>query len=245
VLVAQGKLEEALKSYRDSLAIAERLAASDRSNTGWQRDLSRSYSSIGDVLMVQGKSDEALKSYQDGLAIAEWLTSADPNYAGWQRNLSTSYNSIGDVLVAQGKLEEALKSYRNSLAITERLVALDRSNSQWQNDLQYSTHGIGSLAYKFVLARNFARALEVSDLVRHLVSDQIWVDTNRAHALMFLGRVDEARTLYLRYRGEKDVIDGKPWETVILEDFAEMRNAGLTHPLMEEIEKETTSRSRG
>jgi hypothetical protein len=43
--VAQGKLDEALKSYRDSLAIAERLAAADPSNTRWQRDLSISRSS--------------------------------------------------------------------------------------------------------------------------------------------------------------------------------------------------------
>jgi predicted negative regulator of RcsB-dependent stress response len=33
VLVAQGKLEEALKAYHDGLAIRERLAAADRSNT--------------------------------------------------------------------------------------------------------------------------------------------------------------------------------------------------------------------
>jgi hypothetical protein len=32
VLKAQGKLDEALKAYRDSLAIRERLAAADRSN---------------------------------------------------------------------------------------------------------------------------------------------------------------------------------------------------------------------
>jgi hypothetical protein len=36
--------------YRDSLAIAERLAAADRSNTQWQRDLSNSYKKVGDVL---------------------------------------------------------------------------------------------------------------------------------------------------------------------------------------------------
>jgi hypothetical protein len=29
---------------------------------------------------------------------------------------------------------------------------------------------------------------------------------------------------------------GKPWETVILEDFAELRKAGLTNPLMDKIE---------
>jgi hypothetical protein len=54
---------------------------------------------------------------------------------------------------------------------------------------------------------------------------------------MFLGRVDEARALYLRYRGEKNVQDGKPWETVVLEDFAELRKAGHTRPLMDEIKE--------
>jgi hypothetical protein len=39
VLVAQGNLAEALKSFRDGLAIAERLAQSDPGNAGWQFDL--------------------------------------------------------------------------------------------------------------------------------------------------------------------------------------------------------------
>jgi len=46
-LEQQGKLEEALKIYRDGLAIRERLAAADRSNTEWQRDLSISYEGWG------------------------------------------------------------------------------------------------------------------------------------------------------------------------------------------------------
>ena len=64
------------------------------------------------------------------------------------------------------------------------------------------------------------------------------VYTNRAHALMFLGRIDEARALYLKYRGKQDVQPGKSWEIVILEDFAELQKAGLTSSLMEEIKKE-------
>ena len=59
---------------------------------------------------------------------------------------------------------------------------------------------------------------------------------NRAHALIFLGRVDEARAIYIQYRGEK-MPDGKLWESSVLEDFAELRNAGLTHPLMDKIER--------
>ena len=37
---AQGDLAGALKSYRDSLEIREKLAGQDPNNTGWQRDLS-------------------------------------------------------------------------------------------------------------------------------------------------------------------------------------------------------------
>jgi hypothetical protein len=36
---AQGDLAGALKSYKDGLAIAERLATSDPGNAGWQYDL--------------------------------------------------------------------------------------------------------------------------------------------------------------------------------------------------------------
>ena len=116
---------------------------------------------------------------------------------------AASHNKIGDVLVAQGKPDEALKSYRDGLAIRERLAASDRSNTGWQNDFQYSIGRMGKLAYRFILDRSFASALEASDLVISLAPDTILLRTKRAHALMFLDRVDEARALYLRYRGEK------------------------------------------
>jgi hypothetical protein len=128
---------------------------------------------------------------------------------------------------------EALKSYRDSLAIRERLAASDRSNTRWQDGLRDSIGRIDN----FILARNFASTLEASDLAISLAPDTIWLRVDRAHALMFLGRVDDARALYLRYRREKDVQDGKPWETVVLEDFSELRKAGLTHPLMDEIKE--------
>ena len=81
----------ALKSYRDSLAIAERLAQSDPGNAGWQRDLSVSYEKIGDVQVAQGDLAGALKSYRDSLAIRDRLAKSDPGNAGWQRDLSVSY----------------------------------------------------------------------------------------------------------------------------------------------------------
>ena len=56
---------------------------------------------------------------------------------------------------------------------------------------------------------------------------------------MFLGREKEARALYLAYKGKPvSEQDDRLWERVIVEDFAELRKAGLTHPMMADIEKE-------
>jgi len=43
VLVAQGNLPGALASFKDSLAIRDRLAKADPNNAGWQRDVWVSY----------------------------------------------------------------------------------------------------------------------------------------------------------------------------------------------------------
>ena len=66
VLVAQGNLPEALKSYRDSLAIADRLAKSDPGNAGWQRDLSVSHGRIAIVLRRMSASADALSAFTPG-----------------------------------------------------------------------------------------------------------------------------------------------------------------------------------
>jgi hypothetical protein len=45
-----------------------------------------------------------------------------------------------------------------------------------------------------------------------------------------------ARALYLQHRREDNVRNNKSWRTAVLDDFAELRKAGLTSPLMSAIE---------
>jgi tetratricopeptide (TPR) repeat protein len=142
---------------------------------------------------------------------------------------------VGDVFKAQGKLDDALASYRDSLALRKRLAEADPSNTLWQNDLDSITDQMGALSYLFVLAGKFADALEASDEAISVAPQKIWIHTNRAHALMFLGRLEEARALYLKYGGTNNVQEEKSWETIILDDFTAIREADLTHPLMDEI----------
>src|SRR5262249_14983847 len=60
VQVAQSDLAGALTSYRDGLAIADRLAKSDPHNAFCQRDLSVSYEKVGNVQLEQGDLEGAL-----------------------------------------------------------------------------------------------------------------------------------------------------------------------------------------
>ena len=145
VQVAQGDLAGALKSYRDSLGIRERLAKSGPGNAGWQRELSVPFEKVGDVQKEQGDLAGALKSYRDSLGIRERLAKSDPGNAGWQRDLSVSFERVGDVQVTQGDLAGALKSYRDSLAIRERLATSDHGNAGWQRDLSVSFERVGNV----------------------------------------------------------------------------------------------------
>jgi hypothetical protein len=92
------------------------------------------------------------------------------------------------------------------------------------------------VAWLALFAREFTKALTVADRAHALFPDNLSIETNRAHALMFVGSGEECKALYLAYKGKP--VSGQLWEHVIVEDFAEFRKAGLTHPMMADIEKE-------
>jgi tetratricopeptide (TPR) repeat protein len=238
LLAAAGKREEALALYQKSLAIRQRLADGDKGNVQLLRALVISFRNVGDMLDGTTRTEDALAAYQQSLANAQELVRSDAGVVQWQRDLALTLLRIADVLRDSGKLKEVLDDYRQIVAIYQRLVAADRNNTPWQESLQIGIGRIGGIAYNFVLARNFAEALEAGDQAIALAPDKIWLYRNRAHALMFLDRVDEARALYLKYRGQQNVFGNKSWEIGILEGFALLQKAGLTHPLMHEIEKQ-------
>ena len=187
---AQGDLAGALKSYRDSLGIREKLAKQDPGNAGWQRDLSVSYDRVGDVQRAQGDLAGALKSYRDSLGIREKLAKQDPGNAGWQRDLSLSYQRVGDVQSAQGDLAGALKSYRDSLGIREKLAKQDPGNARWQGDLAWVSWRTGATwAEVEPKSKNEARAMveKGRDILRQLkartgltANQQKWLDAIEA-----------------------------------------------------------------
>jgi len=242
-LLADGKRAEALTNYRKALAIREQLAAAEPANASRQGDLSYVYRVLADALLADGKRAEALTNYRKAVAIREQLATAEPDNADRQTALIFVYRKLADALLADGKRAEALTNYQKVLAIREKLAAQTEQAEAAANGKPGAATAdkLGAVAWSALFAQDFDKALAASDRALALAPDKVWLLTNRAHALMFLGRVDDARSLYLQYRGAKNVQGGKSWETVILEDFAELRKAGLMHRLMDEIEKRFTA----
>jgi TPR repeat protein len=95
------------------------------------------------------------------------------------------------------------------------------------------------VAWYALLARDFPKALAASERAHQLFPEHLAIETNRAHALMFLGHEEEAKALYLGYKGKQvPEQNNETWDQVVDNDFAEFGKIGLNNPLIAEIEKQ-------
>ncbi|MCB1092917.1 MAG: tetratricopeptide repeat protein, partial [Verrucomicrobiae bacterium] len=130
-------------------AIAERLAASDPTHVGWQRDLYVSLDKLGDLAVAQGDLAGATRRFTECLAIAERLAARDPDNAVWQRDLSFSYYRIAyRICMPKGQWDEALPLMVRSLDIAEKLAMSDPTNVMWQQDARLSRQFVGEIRAK-------------------------------------------------------------------------------------------------
>jgi TPR repeat protein len=185
---------------------------------------------------------------KDDAKAREWLgLAASAGDAEAKRNLENfdflpKLLSAGDADVA-GNHREA-KRLRAELA---REIEADERRRSGKSGRR-TAEALAGLAWEELFVRNYSGALDASVRAHSLAPDVIWYEGNHAHALMFLGRVTEARELYLSHEHDSDIglpfvglNDRKSWRGATIADFAEFRSAGLTHPLMDEVQTEFTS----
>jgi serine/threonine-protein kinase len=140
-----GDWQDALGSFRESLAIRERLVRENPSVTGFQTDLASSHNNIGLLESETGHPDQALESYGKALTIRERLARENPSVTQSQSHLAQSHNNIGALQRQTAHPDRALESYGRALAIRERLARENPSVTEYQSFLARSHHNIGLL----------------------------------------------------------------------------------------------------
>ncbi|MBO0765534.1 MAG: caspase family protein [Hyphomicrobiaceae bacterium] len=236
VLEIHNDLAGALAGYRAALDINDRLAKADPANADWQSNVFFWHSKVGGVLLRQRHLAEALSSHRTALGIAERLAKANPANRGWQWSVASSTYNVAAVLYAKGDRAGALAGWRKALAIAEtQAAAAEQEETKGGGKAGKTTaEALGSLAYYALYARDFRKALAAAERAHTLAPYVIWPEINRASALALLGRSREARALYLAYKGKSTL--GDPWARVVVSDFRNLREAGLVHPMMRQVE---------
>ncbi len=176
---------------------------------------SDAYYNLGLAFVNQENFDGAIAEFKKAIEL-------DPNN-------SDAHGNLGVALFNQKNIDGAIAEFKKA-------IELDPNNSNAHDNLGAAAGNLGNLAYQSLLIKEFEKSLDASDRAIAAAPSLVWLYSNRAHALMFLGRLDEARKLYQDHRGE-EAQGKKMWEDVIRDDFDEMRRRGLTNPLMDEIEQ--------
>jgi YD repeat-containing protein len=186
----------------------------------------------GDDEQKRGDYVAALARYTAGLTrIARGATQEPTNIRG-QLALADIHDRIANTRQAMNDRAGAAQSLT---AETEILLALTQHqlDATSRDDV---TERLGNHSYVLLFIGEDKKALDTADVAIALAPDKRWILTNKAHALMFLDQTEAARALYLApdNRG-REMPDGNTWEADITNDFAELRKAGRTNPLMDEV----------
>ena len=200
------------------------------------------------------------KDYESAIADAEELIKLDPRISTSHNLAARLYLSKGDTGGAIAELTKAIElepnrpTYYHNRAVS-RIKAGDYSNALIDDRMSVQLSTLdetsnsgqpgrntaianGNLAWSAVLARSFPEALDAGKRAVVLAPDLLWLKGNLAHALLFSGRAEEAKRIYLDNKG-KSLSNGTLWDKAIHDDFAVFARTGLDKmvlPTLKEID---------
>lgn len=206
-LVALGRSREAITHAEAARMVLRQLVEAEPERADYQRDLSVSYNTLGDIRSALGDVVEARRLYEGGLDITLRLAERSPDQADYQRDLSISYERLGDIHLALGHGVEAKRLYESGLAIARGLAEQEPDRADYQRALfvcysrlgeMHRTLGEGGEAMRLYSSAHdiclhlAAQEPDRADYQREMsVSYRRLGDIHRA-----LGQVVEAKGLY-------------------------------------------------
>jgi tetratricopeptide (TPR) repeat protein len=213
-----------VRHFQAVLALVETAGESQVSQAGVHHRLGEALANAGDHTGAIEHLRWAASVYQTTLESSDTAST-----------ITELVSTLGPLLRELGREAEALQVYRAALAATETYAARLKERGTGLH-LAWT---LGYVAKQAVYAREFAKALAAAEESMSLLGSVREVAVHRANALMLLGRADEAKAAYLARKGLPDRPNpgDKTWERLVTEGFADLRRAGLDHPLMPEIEK--------
>jgi tetratricopeptide (TPR) repeat protein len=136
---------EALKEYRASLAICQRLVADNPSVPRFQTLLASVENSVGWLLYKMGHPSEALTVFEPARTIYDALPASRENAGGVRNSLANILTNMTEVLRLSGRPADARDCCDRAISIREELVKVDPATEIYRSGLAESLMRSGQL----------------------------------------------------------------------------------------------------
>jgi len=96
----------------------------------------------------------------------------------------------------------------------------------------------GKGSWYALLSNEAQQAADLAEAALKLDPSKSWIDVNRAHAYLFLGRYDDAKAIYLKQKDTRSAASGRITADIMRDEFALFRKLGLSTDAMERMAKD-------
>ena len=234
VAESEAHFTEARLLARKSAAIYFSLIGSGPNATTWRRHLASALALAASIDTRLGDTASALSQFQEAAKVG---------HAVYSRS-SKSPKEAEDYLDLLGKLRRTAdhaQNYPIALHATRKMTTLLRglvqTDPKQADRLRIS---LSLISWYALFTRDWALAKQAGDEAFSMDQKDLVPEMNAAHARMFLGETQAARSIYLKYLGR--TVQGRLWENAVRDDFHQLRQAHLDNPLMDTIEAQLGTR---
>jgi serine/threonine-protein kinase len=140
--------EEAVRSYREGIGLAERALRSTPGSFQDENLLAKLHIGLGAVFTSLGRAAEAQASCRRALEILESLVRTNPTSTSYRHSLAMAYNNVGYDLSMSGRTVEASRTLERALTVLEKLAAENPGVARYVTDLAVLHCNLGGLHRK-------------------------------------------------------------------------------------------------
>jgi tetratricopeptide (TPR) repeat protein len=228
--LAESYFKKAVASLVDANEIHESVLVVDPNKGVCRCQVGSNYMTLANIYENWGKTAELREANNRAVQVYRELLEKQPD-SGWQYKLAHSLFTRANK-ESKDSHEAVLTDYREASTLLRALQRdPDREASPDSKEMLVSS--LGYISFNALFVGRDAEALAAAEEALQLSPGELWIVTNKAHALMYLGRTDEALRIYLEHKGKP--LSSKTWDEVIAADFAELKAAGRAHPLMDRV----------
>jgi tetratricopeptide (TPR) repeat protein len=231
--LADSYFQSAVTKLVEANEIRESVLLVDSGRDDCRCHVGGNYMHLANIYADWGKTSERSEAIDRAVQVYRELRQNQPEVRKWQYNLARSLLTRATATSESKNSHEAVLADYREASMLLRSLQSDSDRKDFPDATEMLIRSLADASHHALFARQDKEALAAAEEVLQLSPGELWSMRTKAHALMYLGRTDEALRIYLEHKGKP--LRSKTWDDYIAEDFAELKAAGRAHPLMDRV----------